>query len=222
MANKTGANLIIAVRQQAGRTNDTVLITETFVLEALNEAQLKIVRETPRLVALDASDTTTYAIATNDTSINIATLNPAHIGGIWVLDGDSTRQEGVQYMELGKFRRKYIPVASQDTNEWIRWARQGNTLLFNAPLSSDYNGLYLHIDYTAWATDLLNGAVASEIPDSNKGLILFALGECYDAMALSMPQFETKALKTRVLFNNWFDEYKDYQLMLIEELADEE
>jgi hypothetical protein len=219
---KTGAQLVTAVKQRAARTNDTVLITTDFVLDALNEAQIKITRETPRIVDLDASDTTTYTISTNDTSVNISTLDPAHIGGIWILNGADTRQQGLKYRELSRFRSRYIPIANQSSTEPTEYTRQGNTIYFDAPVSSDYNGLNLHIDYTAWPTDLANGAVASEITRADKGLILFALAECYDAMALSQPQFEAKALKTRGLFNIWFDEYKDYQMMLIEELANAE
>lgn len=302
MSNKTGAQLVTAVRQQAARTNDTVLITETFVLEALNEGQLHIVRMTPRIVDLDKSDQTTYrvtrwtttatavtvavrastgvvtltaaghdlevgdiatvadvenntdfsgqfeilSVASNDityfqnkvadtgvgatfgtivklagkASLDISTLNPAHIGGLWLLNGAQTRRRGLHYRELTDFRGKYILTAEEAPSEPTEYTRQGSTLLFNRPVSSDYMGLRFKIDYTAFATDLLNGAVASELPDSNKGLILFALAETYDKMALSMPQFETKAIKTRVLFNSWLDEWRDYQEMLIEELYD--
>lgn len=302
MSNKTGAQLVTAVRQQAARTNDTVLITETFVLEALNEAQLHIVRMTPRIVDLDKSDQTTYrvtrwtttatavtvtvrastgvvtltaaghdlevgdiatvadvenntdfsgqfeilSVASNDityfqnkvadtgvgatfgtivklagkASLDISTLNPAHIGGLWLLNGSETRRRGLHYRELTDFRGKYILTAETAPSEPTEYTRQGSTLLFNRPVSSDYMGLRFKIDYTAFATDLLNGAVASELPDSNKGLILFALAETYDKMALSMPQFETKAIKTRVLFNSWLDGWRDYQEMLIEELYD--
>lgn len=221
MSNKTGANLIIAVRQQAARTNDSVLITETFVLEALNEAQLHIVRKLPRIVALDKQDITTYTISTDDVSFDISTLDPAHIGGIWILNGASTRKQGLRYRSLEVFRRKYTPIANESASEPTEYTRQGNTIYFNRPVSSDYDSLNLHIDYTKWATDLANGAVASELPLSNKGLILFALAECYDAMALSQPHFESKALKTRVLFDRWFEGYASYQEMLIEELYDE-
>jgi hypothetical protein len=88
-------------------------------------------------------------------------------------------------------------------------------------LASDYNNLYLRIDYTKWATDLANGGTASQLSNSNKGLILFALAEIYDEIALAQPRFETKALKTRTLFNSWLREYQDYNEMLLEELYDD-
>ena len=110
-----------------------------------------------------------------------------------------------------------MPVANQSASEPTEYTRQANMIRFNRPVSSDYNGLYLHIDYTDWATDLADGSTASELPDSNKGLILFALAEIYDEIALSVPNFEAKALKTRVLFDQWLAEYADYQEMLIEE-----
>lgn len=296
MANLTGAALITTIRLRAARQNDTVLITEAFVLIALNEAQLDIARRVPRIVALDKKDTTTYRISSAKTvaiggavrsssvvtattstahlclvgqeilladvdsgsetnafsgthiiasvpsattftfaqtgadesnlaagtstalSISIATLNPAHIGGLWILNGSETREQGLKYRELSDFRARYMPVAEQSASEPTEYTRQANMIRFNRPVSSDYNGLYLHIDYTDWATDLANGAVASELPDSNKGLILFSLAEIYDEIALAQPRFESKAIKTRILFENWLAEYMDYQEMLIEEL----
>lgn len=221
MSNKTGAQLITTVRVRSARSNDSVLITEAFVLDALNEAQIKIVRETPRLIDLDKRDSTTYQISTDDTSFDISTLGPAHIGWIWVLNGGDTRQAGLKYRPLKEFQKKYIPIANQSSSEPTEYTRQGNTIYFNCPVSSDYNGLYLRIDYTDWATDLANDSVASELSNSDKGLVLFALAEVYDEIALAQPRFESKALKTRVLFNNWLSEYKDYNEMQLEELYDD-
>ncbi len=303
MANKSGANLIIAVRQQAARTTDTALITETFVLETLNEGQIKIVRETPRIVALDKTDATSFRIDRWSTSavtiisatrastgivtvsatahglevadiatvagtsgtdttfngnfevlsvadtntftyfsnladeaattvgtvtklaakptLNISSLDPAHIGGLWILNGGSTRRAGLRYRELTDFRRKYIPLSEQSPSEPTEYTRQGSTLYYNRPVSRDYQGLRLRMDYTAWATDLVNNGTVSELPLSNKGLIKFALAECYDAIAFAQPRFESKALKERTLFHAWLDEYKSYQESLIEELYDE-
>lgn len=219
MANKAADALIDTVRVRSARTNDTVLITEDFVLAALNETQIKVVRECPRLIDLDKSDTTTYQISTDDTSINVATLAPAHIGGIWILNGADTRQAGLKYRPLDEFRAKYIPIANQSSSEPTEYTRQGNTIFFDCPVSSDYNNLYLHIDYTDWATALTNSdSSTSELSNSDKGLILFGLAEVYDELALAQPRFEQKALKTRVLFNNWLDEYRDYNEMQLEEL----
>lgn len=219
MANSAGDALIDTVRARAGRTSDTVLITEAFVLDALNEGQIQIVQRTPRLIDLDKSSTTDYQISTDDTSINIATLNPAHIGGIWILNGADTRQAGLKYRPLPEFRKKYIPIANQSSGEPTEFTRQGNTIYFNCPVASDYNELYLHIDYTAWANDLANNATStSELSNSDEGLIYFALSRVYDEIALAQPQFENKALKTRALFENWLSEYQNYQEMCLEEL----
>ena len=294
---KTGAELIDTIRIRSGRSNDSTLITEDFVLDCLNEAQIHIVRKTPRLIGLDASDTTTYRIATWSTTAvdvtaiarssgtvtvtasghslevgdivtvadctgtddfdgnfevlsvsgddftyfqnaddetgavfgtvvqlaakptyDISTLDPAHIGRIWIMNGSSTRQAGLKYRPLEEFRNKYEPVSKESPSEPIEYTRQGDNIIFNCPISSDYEGLRLRIDYTAFATALANGTVASELSNSDKGLILFALAEIYDELALGQPKFEAKALKTRVLFNNWLDEYQDYNTMQLEEL----
>jgi len=303
MVNSTGAALITTIRLRCARQNDTVLITEAFVLAALNEAQIHIVRKSPRIVGLDSSDATTYridrwvttaiavtvavrastgivtltaaghglevgdiasvvdvnndtsfngtfeilSVATNDVTyfsnldaddgigatfgtiaksaakakIDISTLDPAHIGGVWILNESSTNQRGLKYRELSDFRRRYIPVAEMPPAEPLEYTRQGSDILLSSPVSRDYQGLRYRIDYTAWATALLNDTVASVLPNSDKGLILFALAEIYDEIALSVPRFESKALKTRALFNQWLGEYADYQEMLIEELYGE-
>lgn len=292
----TGAELIVAVRARSARSNDSALITAAFALNALNEGQIKIVRETPRLISFDKSDITTYRISSAKTvaiggaarssnvvtvtttavhyfiadqevvledvdsgsetdafsgvhtivsvpstttftlaqtgadesnlaagtatvfSIPIGTLNPAHIGGIWILNGAATRRAGLKYRPLPEFRSKYIPIIEEGASEPTEYTRQGNTIYFNCPPGSDHNGLYLRIDYTAWATDLTDGSTASELTNSNEGLILFALSRVYDEIALAQPRFEQKALKTRVLFNNWLAEYQDYNTMQLEEL----
>lgn len=296
---KTGAQLITTVRARSGRSNDSILITADFVLDCLNEGQIHIVRETPRLIDLEASDKTTYRISSAKTveiggavrlsnvvtvtttashlfivgqtvtledvdsgsetnafdgdhiivsvptattftfaqtgtneanlaegtatafSIPISTLNPAHIGGIWIQNGSSTRKAGLKYRPLTEFRNEYEPVSEESASEPTEYTRQGNTLYFNRPVSSDYNGLYLRIDYTAWATALANDAVASKLSNSDKGLIFFALAEVYDELALGQPIFESKALKTRVLFNNWLEEFQQYNEMCLEEFYDD-
>jgi len=302
MANTACDALIDTIRARAARSNDTVLITEDFVLAALNEAQIHIVRNMPRHIDLDKSDTTTYRIdrwattahvistavrastgvvtitsatahglevgdiatvagtSGSDTTFNgnfeilsvadtthvtyfsnladesastvgtitklaakptydISTLAPAHIGGIWILNGASTGQGGLRYRPLPEFREKYIPVSSQSESEPTEYTRQGSNIIFNCPIARAYQGLNLRIDYTAWATALTNaGSSTSELSNSDKGLIRYALAEIYDEIALAQPKFESKALKTRVLFNDWLDEYMDYNDMLLEEL----
>lgn len=212
MANSGCLTLIAAVRARAGRSNDSVLITTAFVLEALNEAQVHIVRKSPGLKDLETSDTTTLTIATDDTEVDISTLDPAHIGKVWILNDEDTRQAGLEFMEKEKFFDKYIPIAEQASSEPHIYTRYGNKLYFNCPVSSDYDGLYLRIDYTAWATafDGVTSTATSLLLNSNKGLTLFALAECFDAIALSVPGVEVKAMKTRAMFDEWLEEYTNY------------
>ena len=153
---------------------------------------------------------------------DISTLNPAHIGNIWILSGASTRQAGLRYRPLDEFRARYIPVSNEGPSEPTEYTRQGDNIIFNCPIASDYAGLRLKIDYTAWATALENSnSSTSQLSNSDNGLILFALTAVYDEIALAQPRFESKALKTRVLFNNWLEEYQNYNEMLLEELYDD-
>ena len=221
MANLTCANLIATIRARSGRSNDSVLITTDFVLQALNEGQLDIVSKVPGLLALDVSDVTTLTIATDDTEKDLATLNPAHIQGIWILNGASTRQKGLKYLRKDYFFGRYIPVANQGSGEPTKYTRQGTKIIFNCPVASDYNGLYLRIDYTKWATTFasITSTEASVITNSNEGLILFGLARVYRELALSNPAVETKAVKALFEYKSWLYEFQNYNTVQIEELS---
>ena len=220
MANKTCTALITTIRTRSARSNDSTLITEAFVLDALNEAQLEIARRGPGLIDLYTKDTTTFSISTDDTEVDISSLDPAHIEHIWILNGEDTRRAGLEFMDKGRFYRKYIRVANQSSSEPTVYTRAGNKIVFNCPVSSDYDGLYLRIDYTKWATVFpdTSSTAQSVLSNSDKGLIFFALAEIYDELAMSNPGIETKALKVRAQFEAWLSNYRDYSAMQTEEL----
>lgn len=217
---KTAAQLIATVRARAGRASDQVLITAAFTLDALNEAQLEIVRRSPGLLDLDVSDETTFQVSTADTEVDIESIDPAHIQDIWLLNGAATRRRGIRYRPKDEHFERYIIIAGRGDGEWLRYTRQGTKLIFDMPLASDYDELFLRIDYTAWATpfDAVDSDDESDLKDADKGLIFFALAEIYDEIATSNPKLEVKALKTRALFENWLSMYQDYNQTRIEEL----
>jgi hypothetical protein len=218
MANTLPATLISNIKDRCGRPSDTSLITRVFVLAALNEAQLQMVRRSPGLIDLHDSNASTFTVSTNDENKDITTLDPAHIHGIWILNGSSTRKKGLKYMIPKKFWEKYIPIDQEGAGEpWI-YTRRGKTIYFNCPVSSDYNGLALRIDYTKWATALTDGGTASIITNSDEGLQFFAQYRCFDEMALAVPRLETKALKCLTKFEKWLREYQSYNTMQMEEL----
>ena len=302
MANSTCAELIATVRARAGRSNDSVLITTAFVMDALNEGMVHIVRKSPGLKDLETEDKTTFRIATwsttavdvtvasrtsgvvtmtaeghsleagdvvivadveGDTSfdgtfevlsvdtndftyfnnladdtatsfgtcvqnaakakLDISSLDPAHIDKIWLLNGSATRPKGMKYMPKDEFFERYIPVALQAESEPYIYTRFGDYLYFNCPFSSSYAGLMLRIDYTAWATafDAVDSEEESELSNSDKGLILFALAEVFDTIALSVPGVEVKAMKTRAMFDMWLNEYQDYNDLCKEDLYED-
>ena len=219
---KTAAQLIATVRARAGRSRDTVLITAAFVLDALNEAQLQISRRSPNLSDLQVIDDSTYTLATDQTTLDLSTIGPAHISQIWILDSTDTRQEGITFMERTQFFRKYIIVTDETAAEPIYWTRVGNTLYFNCPIASDYNGLSLRIDYSKYATPFPTaaGSETSDLKDADRGLIYFALAEVFDEIALTNTRLETKALKTRSMFEAWLLDYQDYNNLKVEEPDD--
>ena len=220
MANTQAATLISNIRARAGRTNDSSLITAQFVLDALNKAQSEIVHRVPRQIDMDKTDESTYTISTNDKSFDISTLDPMHIGNIWILNGGDTRRKGLQYMPLPEFREAFIPVSEQSPDEpWI-YSRQGDNILFNVPVSSAYNGLSLKIDYTDKPTDFPStvSTATSELNDSNEVLTFFGLATCFDAMATSEPKFTINALKAWADYEKWLLRYKDDNEMKLEGL----
>ena len=302
MTNSGCATLIATVRARAARATDSVLITTAFVLAALNEAMVHIVRRSPGLIDLQTEDKTTFRIATwsttettvtaaarvsgvvtmtaeghsleagdvvvvadveGDTSfdgtfevlsidtndftyfnnldddtatsfgtcvqhaakakLDISSLDPAHIDKIWLLNGAATRPKGMKYMPKDEFFEKYIPAALQAESEPHIYTRFGDYLYFNCPFSSDYAGLQLRIDYTKWCTVFaaVDATTACDLSNSDKGLILFALAEVYDAIALGVPGVEVKAVKTRMLFDQWLAEYQNYNDLCLEELYED-
>lgn len=220
MSNIQAATLISNIRARAGRSNDTTLITAQFVLDALNLGQSEIVLRVPRQIDMDTTDESTYTISTNDVGFDITTLDPVHIGGIWILNGGDTRRKGLQYMPLTEFRRNYIPVSAQGSDEpWI-YSRQGNTVLYNVPVSSAFDGLSLKIDYTKKPTEFpdVTSIATSELSNSNEVLTFFALATCFDAMASSVPRFTTNALKAWADYEKWLLRYRDDNEMKLEGL----
>jgi hypothetical protein len=220
MSNTQAATLIANVRARAGRTNDTTLITAQFVLDALNVAQREVAQSIPRHVDLDKTDEVTYTLTTGDTGFDITTLDPKHIGYIWILNGGDTRRKGLQYMPLPQFRRRYVPVSEQSPDEpWI-FSRQGNEVLFNVPVSAAINGLKLKIDYTKKPTEFptIASTATSELSDSDNVLTFFALATCFDAMATSVPRFIANALKAWADYEKWLLRFRDENDMKLEGL----
>jgi hypothetical protein len=229
MAAKTAAQLITTVRTRSGRSNDSVLITAEFVLDALNEAQIQIVRRSPGMIDLETIDEAAYQLSTDQTTLDLSTIDPAHISKIQLLildiDGkdDGTRRQGIEYMRKDRFFCKYVIPASETASEPVHYTRVGNTLYFNCPVSEEFNGNDLRFDYTKFATAFptIISTNTSDIKDADKGLILFALAECYDEMALTNNRLEAKALKTRGMFDAWLFKFMEYNEMSLEEQSNE-
>lgn len=220
MANTQAATLIANVRARAGRSNDTTLITAQFVLDALNTAQREVAQSTPRQVDLDKTDESTYTVSTGETGFDITTLDPQHIGHMWILNGGDTRRKGLQYMPLPQFRGNFVPVSQQAPDEpWI-FSRQGNTVLYNVPISAAIDGLKLKIDYTKKPTEFpdITSVAESDMSDSDNVLTFFALATCFDAMSSSVPRFTTNALKAWADYEKWLLRFRDENDMKLEGL----
>lgn len=150
---------------------------------------------------------------------SVATINPAHISNIWILNGGSTRQQGITYMPKQKFDKNFLPISNEGASEPTHYTREGNSITFNCPTASDYMGLQIRLDYTAFATAFTTVASTStsDLLNSDEGLIWYALAKVYDTLALTNPKVEAKALKTRAFYEKWLSEYRDYNAVCLED-----
>lgn len=149
-------------------------------------------------------------------------IKPMFVGGLWLLNGDSTEREGIRYLPKEKFDRRYLPVNTTGQGHPQRYTREGDTLVFDAPVSDSYMGLPYRIDYSKYPTALTNDASSTcDMRDTNKGLMLYGLKEVYLALSFSRPQFTQQYDRANGMFENWLDTYVEEIEMQTEWLFDD-
>jgi hypothetical protein len=215
----TCAQLIDKIKHIAGRgaTTTSGLDIDTVLLDALNEAQRKIVKRCPNLEELQVKDITTLDALTGIYSYSIAAFNPEimFIHDVWILNGTSSFH--LEYMEKDDFDLKYPDPSSITAGTPERWTRRGNTIEFNCPVSATYNGLAIRVDYTKKVTPFptTTSTNKSDIADADDGLMMFAWSKLLRIIARDNPMLAQEKL---VQFNEWLDEFEDQHDIEYEEL----
>ena len=140
---------------------------------------------------------------------DVTTLNPFSISDIWIDEGTNTRPGGLENVSRKNFDNRYGPIGVRGEGTPRFYTRRGNVIVMDSPVPSSLSGLPIRIDYTKYPTALANDATVSILRDSDKGLIFFALGEVFDAISFSQPEFQVKAARARKTYDDWLDSYSE-------------
>jgi len=218
---KTCADMITRVKALIGRsTASGTLSLDPIILDELNEAQLEIVRRSPRLTDLQVKDITTLDAATDTYSYDISsstfTIPIAHLRDVWVMDGEDS--QWLRFMDRHEFDRRYPSVSDIASALPDFYTRRGDTIEFNCPIKSDYNGNAIRVDYCKWATPFAStdSTEASDLVDADKGLILFAVAGTLRTIAKGDTRMLQRATIERGYFEDWLGKYQAYHDIMTE------
>jgi len=222
---KTCVQLISRVKQLIGRTgavNVNTLDIDNIILDALNDAQVQIVRQLPHISDLQVKDTTTLDTVQDQYEYSLSGFSPAiaHLQNIWILNGTSSRR--IKYLHKDTFDRQWPDVSAVAASWPDYYTRRGNTIEFNCPISSDCAGLDVRVDYCKWAAPFTDTASTqtSELVNADRGLILYAWSDTLRVIARGNQGVLAAANEKRAWFDEWLDEYADYHDMLTEDLKE--
>lgn len=188
----TGEQLTDEVKEIIGRSEDTVLITDTRVARWLNEAQDRIIEECPGLHSLTFKNTTsidttvTLRYAISDITVGDSSDNRVcHIFDVWYLDGNESRH--LNFLHIDEFDEEWPDPTHSDIPKTkpSYWTRRGNYIEMTPLCLTAYCDKDLRFDGDYYPRDFtLNDAGASDFSqaDADKGLILYAVGEAWAAI----------------------------------------
>lgn len=217
---KTCAEMISRVLGLVGRQQTTsVLPLSTIILDALNEAHRKIAERVPNAMELQVTDDTTFDAETDEYEIDLDDLEvvPWHLHRIWIVNGTETAE--VRFLGKDRFRRRYPDVESCGSGLPSRWTRDGNTIRFSCPFSSDYDGLSIKIDYTKKPTRFtsISSTQTSDFNDADDGLMLWAEAKALKAIAKTNIQVLRAAAAKESEWVDWLVEYESHRDLETEE-----
>ena len=221
---KTCTELITRIKELVGRNGNvsSSISLDDIILDALNNAQLHIVRKVPNILELQVKDTGTLACVTDQYEYSLAGFDPAiaHLSEVWIMDGTDSRR--LRYRHKADFDRKY-PDVSEIASGMPGWyTRRGNKIEFNCPVASNYSTYPIRVDYCKWAAEFASttSTEVSRIQQSDKGLILFAWAETLNAIAKGNTTLIGIATQKKLLFDEWMEEFADYHDMQLEEIVE--
>jgi hypothetical protein len=217
---KYAEELITEVRTRCGRTNDDILISESRVLDWLNEAQGDIVDNCPGLSCVDmiskswdiSHDTKRYSTADLTDINDDFTLGAAFITGVWFIDGNQSVK--LTYLPIDQLDQQYPDLTSTDWNQGNTsvWTLRGSTSnglveIHPACVSAD-STKKLQATGTWYAKDFtgVDSTEVSDLSNADQGLIYYALKESW--AAIGEARGDSEAGKYEAKYNAWLDGYK--------------
>jgi hypothetical protein len=220
----TCAQMIDRVLQRVGRkyTSSQFQLNEV-VLDALNEAQRKIVRRCPHPLELQVKDDTYCKVVTSHYEYDLSDIDPpmAHLQAVWILNGLESHE--VTFKNKRKFDSAYPDVSAVAAALPTYYTRRGHTLVFSCPFSSDYDGLAIRLDYCQWASEFeaVTSEETSDIENSDTGLMHWAEAESLKAIARGNATVLAIAKQKERDFDDWLTEFQSYHSVQTEETTGE-
>jgi len=207
----TYTEMITEVQALTGRENDTVLITSARVLRWLNEGQLEIALECTGHLDLETKHATALTLVASTYSYSFSAITPTvlHLLTAFYMDGTGSKE--LLYRDTEDFDRDH-PIPSLQTGIPNQYTRRGSTIeIYPAPSSAEA-GKYIRLDYTKRPTDMSIAQTTSQLVDSDKGLIYYAVAEAFRAIGGDKVA-EANLYRDTVNKTGWFyDWLYDYKL----------
>jgi len=216
------SELITEVKDYVGRSSgDNQLITDARILRWLNDAQRDIVKYCPGLLELDFKSSALYCISdqyrysmsdiTGDTTDNTA-AEVAHVYYMQLIDGNNSYP--MTFMPVDDFDGAYPDLTSDDysRDKPCYWTRRGNYIEVNPIPDTDMS--YVLKTYGTFYAKEFTGTEsteASELEDSDDGLVYYAVHKAYAAMGNT-----TKTLEWKSAYESWKADYKEDNDVMME------
>jgi len=219
---KTCSEFITRIKQLVGRSIGTTaaLDLDFIILDALNEAQVQIVQKLPCIIDLQVTDTDSIQTVSDEYEYDLDDFEPpiAHITNIWILNGTSSPCK-LMYIPRDDFDERWPDISLIGSGLPKYYTRRGRVIQFNCPISAEYSEKQIRIDYCKWPADFdaTNVDDESELPNADYGLLLFAWSETLRVLAKGNVALVQIADEKLMLFGQWFNNYKSYHSLQIEE-----
>lgn len=220
------SELISDVRNEVGREEDTVLITEEWVMMHLNKAQEEIAERCLGLHALEIKNTTSvdfteqlsWSLSEFTSSIDDSTSvnRICHVRQLFYLDGNESVR--LDFMPLNDFDDRFPDPTHTDSETGIPkyWTRRGNTIEIY-PLSScaycdndmKLTGSVYPPDFTA-----VDSTMATSLERADDGLVHYAVWEAWKK--IGGDKGKTNAVFAKSAWEGWLAEYRERNDLLHE------
>lgn len=208
---KTCAEMVTRVLHLVGRytTQSTMPVSE-IILDGLNEAMRKIAERVPNCLDLHTESTTDFQISEDDYEIDLTDLStrPWHVHRIWLLNGLETYE--IHFKTPDWFGRNFPVVSAISSAAPEYWTRLGDTIRFNCPFASDYEDLYLRVDYTKRPTRFTatDSTQTCDFYDADDGIMMWAEARALRAIAKGNGALIQAAKEKEGQWEDWLNDFE--------------